>query len=479
MKIGTRIICFYLAIMALCFSYPLNRVLGDLRVRYLEGVEDPLVDQAQILAGLVGYQMEKGWFNPHELYAVMQKVGTRPLKAQIYEMTKTRVDMRVYITDATGNLVFDSQNEDNLGADYSQWRDVALTLDGRYGARTTQQDPTDEESSVLYVAAPVMVNETLAGVLTVAKPTTNINGFLKQAKPRISQMGLTALAGAGVLCLLASMWITLPVKRLTRYASDVHRGKRVPFPKLDSSEIGAMGRAFKRMQTALEGKNYVEQYVQTLTHEIKSPLSAIRGAAELLAEPMAAEKRDRFLANIRSESTRIQEIVDRMLELSTLENQRMIARIESVALNSLVKAVIESKRPMLTHKQLVAEVRVPPEIVVNGDSFLLHQAIGNLLQNAIEFSPANTKIDLKARIEGEQITLTVSDAGPGFPDYARDRLFDKFFSLQRPDDGKKSTGLGLNFVKEVAVLHGGEISLEQVEPHGTRAILKIARKPSA
>ena len=202
-------------------------------------------------------------------------------------------------------VIFDSQNKQNVGADYSNWRDVHLTLRGEYGARTTREDSGDPSSKVLYVGAPVRVNGDIAGVLTIAKPTTNINTFLKSAKPQIFKVGLLAAVVAVLLSYLVSLWVTRPIKRLTRYADDIRQGKRVEFPRLDRSEIGEMGHAFAKMQETLEGKKYVEQYVQKLTHEVKSPLSAIRGAAELLEENMPPDQRARFLNNIRHEANRI------------------------------------------------------------------------------------------------------------------------------------------------------------------------------
>jgi two-component system sensor histidine kinase CreC len=235
-----------------------------------------------------------------------------------------------------------------------------------------------------------------------------------------------------------------------------------------------MGQAFKKMQEALEGKKYVEQYIQTLTHEIKSPLSAIRGAAELLEERMKPERRARFLANINNEANRIQDIVDRMLELSELETRETLQKKERTSLLSLVKAVSESKGPMLSKKGLSVRSSIPEDLSVRGDSFLLNQAIGNLIQNAIDFSPQNGQIDLIARVKDGLIFLTITDEGPGIPDYALEKVFDKFFSLQRPDSGEKSTGLGLNFVREVAELHGGQARLENRSENGARATLVIA-----
>ena len=471
MKLGARIFLCYVLIFAVCFYYPIDWVVENLRIRYLESVEDPLVDQANILAGIIGLEMTAGRFDAKKLHAVFSNVYNRPLSAKIYDLVKTRVDMQVYITDQKGAILFDSEDPANEGADYSKWRDVRLTLAGEYGARTTRIDPEDPTSSVLYVATPLLVKGQIAGVLTVAKPTTNINDFLKDAKPKIIRVGILALLAAVLLSLLASVWITRPIKRLTGYANDVRHGKRVPFPKLDRSEIGEMGDAFEKMQTALEGKKYVEQYVQALTHEIKSPLSAVRGAAELLEEKMAPVQRARFLSNIRNETDRIQQIVDRLLALSELENLKMLRKTEDISVLSLVKTVLESKQPMLSKKHLKVVVRIPDDLRVRGDSFLLHQAMGNLIQNAIDFSPDHGRIELAGEGDGNMLKFTVDDDGPGIPDFAENKVFHRFFSLKRPDSGKKSTGLGLNFVKEVALLHNGKAKLENLPEKGARASL--------
>jgi two-component system sensor histidine kinase CreC len=473
MRLGTRIFFSYLVIFVICFAYPFSWVLDNLRARYLEGVEEPLVDQAHILATMVGDEMQVDRFDPDKWYQVFEHAGSRPLSARIYHLVKTEMDMRIYLTDTAGRVIFDSKNKENVGADFSRWRDVYLTLQGKYGARSTPENIDDPASKVLYVAAPVRVNGAIVGALTVAKPTTSINNFLKKAKPQIFKIGLLFAGVAIFLSYVVSFWITRPIKRLTGYANDVSRGKRVAFPKLDRSEIGEMGNAFAKMQETLEGKKYVEQYVQKLTHEVKSPLSAIRGAAELLEEKMLPEQRLRFLSNIRHESNRIQEIVDRMLELSALENQKILKKMERISLYSMVQTVIESKQAIVSKKQLQLEVDVPNHIMVKGDRFLLHQALSNLIQNAVDFSPPNSCIHIGARIEGSLLKFSIEDQGSGIPEFAAQKIFDKFFSLQRPDSKEKSTGLGLNFVKEVAHLHGDDIILENRDTKGVRASLTL------
>ncbi len=473
MKLGTRIFIAYLLIFIICFYYPVDRMLKDLRTRYVEGVEDPLVDQANILAGIVAVEMERKQFDPEKFYKAFDQICSQPLSARIYDFLKTHVDVRVYMTDKSGMIIFDSETRQNMGEDYSKWRDVRLTLQGEYGARTTRKDPQDSTTSVLYVAAPIRVRGETVGVLTVVKPTTNVNIFFKNAKPRIFRIGMISISMAILLSLVVSFWITRPIKRLTHYANEVREGKRVDLPKLGKSELKEMGAAFEKMREALEGKKYVEQYVQTLTHEIKSPLSAIRGAAELLEEGMPPEKRALFLSNLRNEANRIQDIVDRMLELSELENKKTLQKSETLSFSALIRTAVESKGPLTSKKNLSVVVDAMGDLWVRGDPFLLHQAVSNLIQNAIDFSPAGSSIEIGAKVDGDRLDFVVKDHGPGMPDYAKEKIFDKFFSLPRPDTGKKSTGLGLNFVKEVAVLHRGEIRLENLPERGLQARLSL------
>jgi two-component system, OmpR family, sensor histidine kinase CreC len=230
MRLGLRIFLTHLLIFWLCFYFPTSWLLGSLRFRYLEGVEDPLVDQAIILAAIVGAEMEQDRFDSALLQRAFEGAYSRQPNARIYEFVKTHVDARVYLTDRYGKVIFDSVDASTVGKDYSSWRDVVLTLRGEYGARTTLGDPDDPKSSVLFVAAPITVHGEIAGALSVAKPTTNINDFLKQAEPKFIRAGILALLVAACLSLLFSFWLTRPIKRLTRYARDTSQGKRTEFP---------------------------------------------------------------------------------------------------------------------------------------------------------------------------------------------------------------------------------------------------------
>jgi len=230
------------------------------------------------------------------------------------------------------------------------------------------------------------------------------------------------------------------------------------------------------MRDALAGRNYVADYVQTLTHELKSPLSAIRGAAELLQDAaMPAAQQRRFLDNITRETLRIQEVVDRMLELTALEARRSLHHVEPVPLGPLLADVAAVAREAALPRAVEVILEPGDDAVVEGDPFLLRRALGNLLENAIDFSAAGGKVTLRVQASGRQALVTVRDEGQGIPDYALHKVFEKFYSLPRPHSGKKGTGLGLSFVQQVAALHHGRMALENGAGGGAVATLALPR----
>lgn len=108
-----------------------------------------------------------------------------------------------------------------------------------------------------------------------------------------------------------------------------------------------------------------------------------------------------------------------------------------------------------------------------GDAFLLRQAVINLLENAIAFSPDGGTVQLRTQLEDGQVQLLVEDRGSGVPDYAIERVFERFYSLARPQTGQRSSGLGLPFVREVARLHGGDVRLRNRDGGGAIATLRL------
>lgn len=478
MSTRTRIFAGILLVYMLGAGFLLYRMATDLDPRYRESTEESLVETAHLFASLLEQHVHDGRIDAAVLAPVFRDAYARPVEAQIFGFRKSRVELRLHVTDARGRVLYDSTGR-HAGEDFSQWRDVALTLAGQYGTRTTRDVPEDEATSVMYVAAPVHDGPRIVGVVTVGKPVQSFGQYVEAARRRLVVVGVVSMLAVVLLAVIVAAWLVRPFSLLRNTWAWVGEQRRLGQPLRPGAAFrklrAELASAFHDMRDTLAGRNYVQEYVQTLTHELKSPLSAIRGAAELLQEPLPDEMRQRFLGNITRESQRIQELVDRLLELAALERRRALDHPVPVDLAALAEDVVAATAAAALARRVRVSVAVPAGLQVTGDAFLLRRALTNLLDNAVDFSPEGGEVVVAAAEEGRAVRLTVRDHGPGIPDFAQERLFEKFFSLPRPHAARKGTGLGLSFVREIAALHGGRAALANHPDGGAQAELVLPR----
>ncbi len=169
----------------------------------------------------------------------------------------------------------------------------------------------------------------------------------------------------------------------------------------------------------------------------------------------------------------MQRVVDRMLELTALETRQGLRDVETIDLRELLSRVVSAREADIAGKALETRIVVDAEISAEGERFLLEQALLNLLDNALAFSKEGGVLEFSAKRSGESVEISLRDTGEGIPEYAKGRLFERFYSLPRPATGKKGTGIGLNFVSEVAELHHGTVSVQGHPEGGTLATLRI------
>jgi two-component system, OmpR family, sensor histidine kinase CreC len=472
----TRIFIGILVAYALGVGALMYRQLADIDPRYRESAEESMIETSRLLAALVENASRDGTLQPDSLQPAFESLYARRFKAEIYGVEKTRVELRLTVVDRAGRVVFDSTNR-SVGQDHSQWRDVHLALLGQYGARATPDVEGDPKTQVMFVAAPVIVGDRIIGAVSVGKPVQSFGQFVDAARRKTLLVGATSVVAVLLLVVILSVWLVRPFGVIADYVRYVRAQRSFSLPRLGRRALGAIGAAYDEMRDALAGRNYVADYVQTLTHEVKSPLSAIRGAAELLQEPMVEADRTRFVGNIVRETQRIQELVDRMMELTALESRRSLEATAPVDLRALLDEVAASAQASGAARdvrvELLAGEAAGDAATVDGDLFLLRRALANLIDNAIDFSPSGATVTLAWRRRGRSVDLTVQDAGPGIPEYAEDKVFEKFYSLARPHSRKKSTGLGLSFVKEIAELHHGRATLANAPGGGALATISL------
>jgi two-component system sensor histidine kinase CreC len=449
-KIRTAIFGVYVAASAAGFAIMMALVLRDVRFRYVESMRRTLGDTAMFLAAHVAQDLpaDDAW---------SRQLATLPPKADL---------LRVFACDQGGRVVFDSAGGADIGKVYAWAKQRAETPSGGEAPDAT---PYEVFNGELRVATPIRRDGGVIGWVGVGRPMTTVVESIRRARWSL----VWSLGSVAAVMVLAGWWIasrlTHSLERLTEYALAVRDGRQVSPPQSKAKEVAALARAFEEMRVALEGKAYVERYTQALAHEIKAPLSSIRGAAELLAENPPSPDRERFVANLCAESDRLRQIVDRLLELASLEARRAGLARPIIELESVVREAHAAALGTAASRQVRLSCTVRSGAAVRGDVFLLTQALGNLIQNALEFSPEGGSVSVELAAEGGRAIVIIDDDGPGVPEYALARVFERFFSLPRPDTGRKSSGLGLSIVREIARLHGGEVRLENRSTGGARA----------
>lgn len=475
----TRVTLFFIAFIITLGFYQLARhFLAEVEPQTFQATEEVMVDVANLLAEFVEDDMNARNSEFSDLRRTFDGTHGRVFEARIFDHMKRKVGINVYVTDSAGIVIFDSDKGRREGENLRDRLDVARTLAGRYGARSSRDNSNESANSVLYVAAPVGDPAEPLGVLTVYKPQADVLPLVRERRQIIYIA--CALIGGGILFLIAVvfLWLFHPIGKITEYARAIERGERPAKPRIGiGREVNTLAHALDSMRDALEGRHYAERYIQTLTHEMKSPLAAIRGAAELLDEEMPMKDRKRFLENIRAEAARSERLINRLLELSAIEGRASLDEAEELDFRLIVARAVDQARAMAEVAGVSLDLEATEQpLPLRGDAFILRAAVTNLLENAIDFSPRGGRIEVRFEAGSRQVILSIRDHGPGVPDYAREKIFERFYSLRHHSSGRKGTGLGLTLVKETADLHGGSITLEPGESDGsvTRLTLPLA-----
>ncbi|MBI2515601.1 MAG: two-component system sensor histidine kinase CreC [Opitutae bacterium] len=457
MKIRTAIFGVYVVASAIGFAGMMGLVLRDVRLRYVESMRRTLGDTATYLAAVAApVSPEEDW---------TRRVAALPPHAG---------QLRVFACDRDGRVLFDSAGRD-AGHIYTwPWFGGGAQASENYTVANVA-----EVGGELRVAARVRRGDEVLGWVGVGRPLVSVDEGVRAARLHL----IWSVGAIALVMVVAGWWIaarlTRSLERLTTYARNVRDGRPAAPPVSRATEIAELGRAFEEMRDTLEGRQHAERYTQALAHEVKAPLAAIRGAAELLDENMPEEQRRKFMANIRSEAARIQQIIERLLELSSLEARKTLGAAERLAAGALLEEAAGTVRPAFAAARVALRLEgAGAEAACTGDRVLLREALVNLLQNALDFSPAGGEVVLGVRVEAARVEFSVEDRGPGVPDYALPRVFERFYSLPRPGSARKSTGLGLALVREIAHLHGGAATLENRPAGGARATFWVPGESS-
>jgi two-component system sensor histidine kinase ChvG len=347
-------------------------------------------------------------------------------------------------------------------------REVRSALAGHPDAYTRIRDRAP--AVFLFVTEPIRHQGAVGGVVYVTRSTQPVLTELYRIRRGLIRVLVVAVVFTLALTLILAWSISRPLSRLAKAANRIARGERVKVPVAGTGEIRELGEAFRTMTDRLDARlAYIRDFAADVAHELKSPLTSIRGAAELLGEGAVdddAEARARFLKNIELDAERLDRLVTRLLELSRLDASQ--APMDSFDVAALVRRVVERTH---TPEQPVRVEWQAPVRSWRGRAEDLERALLNLVENALRFSPEGQPVHVvvsqRAR---DELRLEVRDHGPGVPEALRRKIFERFFTT---DADRNGTGLGLAIVRSVAEAHAGRVELDTREDGGAVFTLVI------
>lgn len=332
-------------------------------------------------------------------------------------------------------------------------REVRDALAGRYGAATRLWG--DQDRVYLFVALPIVRDGAVAGVVYATRSTHDVKLQLYRLRSWLVRLLVATIAVTALLSLVLSTTIARPLGKLTRRAQRI--ATRQPVEPRDAlaaraDEIGQLARAVEAMTEELERRaRDARTLAADLSHEFKTPLAGIRGAAELLRDGAAEEPeaRDRFLAMIVEDTARLDRLVSRLLELARVEDDRGTAL--PVEAGELARAC--AARPWPAPIVLAIEAGA----IALGRRAQLAAALENLVANATQHAEPGTPVRIAVERRGRVVRLTVANRGPALSAAAQRQVWDRFYSTRTASGG---SGLGLAIVRSVAIAHGGGVGVE-------------------
>jgi len=254
--------------------------------------------------------------------------------------------------------------------------------------------------------------------------------------------------------------LSAPLKRLIYAAERIAQGDlahRVLVRSRD--EIGKLAQAFNHMAEALQRAEAARrQLLADLAHELRTPLSVIQGNLEALLDgafPLTPES----LAPVYEETLHLGELVEDLRTLTLAETGHLPLAKERVELGELVEGVAEAVRPVAAEEGIELKTQCEPDLWVLADPRRIRQVLGNLLSNALRYSPPGSTVTVEALRQGGEIWVSVQDQGPGIPEEDLPHVFERFYKVDK-SRAEGGTGLGLAIAKEIVQAHGGRIWAE-------------------
>ncbi len=419
----------------------------------------------------------------------LARLDRAQLEARFRRLVLSDPSTRLYLLDSRGRILAGSHQPAPVG-DFVRTAPLLRALREPSDGALRADDPDEPGRLARFAVSPIAEDGRIAGylylVLGDGQAAAAEAAGLGYAKRTATLVGAGALGSGLILSVVILAIITLPLKRLTGLIESLRsRGfeassgpQGLPRWGERNDEIGRLSRAFTDLYDRLKAQHDQlraldaarREWIAAVSHDLRTPLTSLIGHLETLllhAERVAPSERRSYLAVALENARQLNRLSTALLDLARLEDERFVLTNELIAPGELLDDIARRFRKDARDQGIVIEAQYPERLpLVEGDSALLERAIGNLVDNAIRFSPAKATIAINASATDGRVVISIADEGPGVDPQDLPRLFDRFFQAKAHREGRGHCGLGLAIVKRVCELHGGHVVAANRDGHG-------------
>ena len=373
----------------------------------------------------------------------------------------------IAVVDRWGNVMDNIQtaySEDPAFVESLSGEEITEALRKVLQGESIRIRSSEGQAPTFTVGVPFEQNGYVRGAVFIQTRAQEIESGLDRILLTVILLTLGVLVLSGIAVFLFVRSALRPLRKMTEAAGNIAEGDfsvRVD-EKQGGRELKEVSRAFNTMTQKLEGvEEGRREFVSNVSHELRSPITSIRGFAEGMADGVIpAEEHPKYLRLVADESKRLSGLVNDLLALSRLERDDAKPELSVFDINEMLRRAIIRRMTDLEEKKI--EIACEPETdpcYVRADRDRIEQVVINLLDNAIKFTGDEGKITLSSRVRGEKAEVTVRDNGIGVAEEDREKIFDRFFTADRAHTSGKGTGLGLSICRRIMEMHGQSLRL--------------------
>lgn len=437
-------------------------VYKTIKNSYISENRTSFVTQGSILANRLKVPLdeEKGEFNQLQVNQMMEEVSRL-------------IEGRAMIINRDGTVIYDSFH--TLKDQQVMIHEVERALKGE---TITNIYELEEFDKTMYVSVPVVYTDRILGVVFLSMSLEDTFQRIDGIRNFLIGMSIAALAIVTIISLIFADLIAGPIKTLTEVMQKAAHGnmnERVEIKGND--EISQLAKAYNTMSTKLSHiERQRQEFVGNVSHELKTPLSSMKLLSEsLLTQPSNnVEIYQEFLRDIDSEIDRLNEIIESLLTMVDLNEEKLKLEYSLTYVNYLVERVVAAMKPLADKKNIKLFINQWEKIQIQLDPGKVYQALMNIVHNAIKYTDEGGRVHINIYREAKYVVIRVIDNGIGIPEESLPHIFERFYRVDSARSRKTGgTGLGLSISQQIIGLHQGIIEVESKVNEGTIFYIKL------